>query len=62
MRQKCIVELQYGVYASKQVVYCDENDETDTIIAKAWRQVDANFLPMAYRSAVIISREPYSGE
>ena len=57
MRQKCIVKLQYGSYSGEEIVYCDENDDTDTIIARAWRNVIAKFLSMCYQSAKIISRE-----
>ncbi len=57
MTQKCIVKLQYGTYLGNEVVYCDENTDSDTIIAKAWKKADANFLPMVYTKATIISRE-----
>lgn len=59
MRQKCIVKLQYGTYNGEEVVFCDENDESETIIARAWGQAKADFLSMCYTSATIISREPY---
>ena len=36
--QKCIVKLQYGTYSGEEIVYCDENDENELIITKAWKQ------------------------
>ena len=57
MKQKCVVRLQYGTYHGEEVVFCDEYTDYNTIIAKAWKQAKANFLPMAYTSAKIISRK-----
>lgn len=53
---KCIVKLNYGTYEGEEIVYCDENDENDLVIARAWKQAKADFLPMAYTSAKIVSR------
>jgi hypothetical protein len=57
MRQKCVVKLQYGTYEAEVIVFCNGDDESDYIKSKAWKQVKADFLPMAYTSATIISRE-----
>ena len=61
-RDKCIVRLQYGSYTGEEIVFVDRDAEDDHIIAIAWKQARANFLAMAYRSATIISREPYYGD
>lgn len=57
MTQKCKVRLQYGTYLHTTTVYCDENDENEVIVAKAFKQAKCDFLPMASKSAKIISRE-----
>lgn len=62
MRYKCVVKLYYGSYTGEEIVFVDENAESDEIKAKAWKQANCNFLAMAYRSAIIVSREPYSGD
>ncbi len=57
MRQRCIVKIQYGSYTGEEMVYCDENDETETIIEKAFKQANCNFLSMAYKNGKVITRE-----
>ncbi len=55
--QKCVVELHYGSYQGTQVVYCNENDDNEYIIARAFKQADCNFLAMAYKQGYILSRD-----
>ena len=57
LNQKCIVQLYYGSYEGKEIVYCNENDDNEYIIAKAFKQAECNFLSMAYKQGKIISRE-----
>lgn len=62
MREKCIVELVYGPYSGTEIVFCNQDEDEETIKARAFKQAKADFLPMAYRSAKIVSREPYNGD
>ena len=61
-RHKCIVKLQYGSYTGEEIVFVDFDADAEEVKAIAWRQANAKWLSMAYRSATIISREPYYGE
>lgn len=51
IKHKCIVKLQYGSYSGNEIVFCDENDESE--------QAKCDFLPMAYKQGKIISRDNF---
>ena len=55
--QKCIVHLQYGSYSGDVEVLCNEDDDIDYIIARAFKQAECNFLSMCLKTGKIISRE-----
>jgi hypothetical protein len=57
MNQEATVKLQYGTYSGEIKVLCDENEDTEYIIARAFKKAECNFLPMAYKSGKIIKRE-----
>lgn len=58
MKHKCIVKLWFGSYTGLETVYCEPDEDSDTVIARAWKQAKADFLTIAFSSAKIISREP----
>jgi hypothetical protein len=54
----CVVRLEYGSYTSTETVTCDSDADDEHVIAAAWKMVKKWLtLPMAYRSAKIISRK-----
>jgi len=63
-RQRCIVSYQIATYSGEETVYCDPNDESETVIAKAKRQLKSKSgeFPFGYQSFKIIEREDYFGE
>lgn len=57
---KCIVEYQIACYMGKEVVYCHEDDDNETIIAKCKKQLSRELpLPYGSESFKIIEREYY---
>jgi hypothetical protein len=53
------VKYQHGTYSGTVTVTCDDNDDTDIIIARAKKQLfkDAPGLSMCYESFKVIERE-----
>lgn len=64
MRQICTVKYQVATYSGNITVYCDEDDSTDYVIAKAKRLLKVQSrgsLPFGYQSFTITSRTSYHG-
>ncbi len=62
-RQRCVVKYQIASYSGEEIVYCDENDENEVIIAKCKRQLSRGTpLPFGSESFKIIEREDYYGD
>jgi hypothetical protein len=58
MMQRCVVKYQYADYSGKVTVYADEDDDTEVVIAKAWKKLRPYMtLGMASTSAKVIVRE-----
>jgi len=57
MEQIAKVKVTYGSYQEEIEIFCHEDDEIEVIQAKAFKKLNCNFLPMAYKSAKILSRE-----
>ncbi len=61
-RQRCVVKYQTASYSGEEVVYCNENDENELIIAKCKKQLSRDLpLPYGSQSFRIIEREDYFG-
>lgn len=61
---KATVKYDVGTYSGTEIVYCDWDDENETIIAKAKRQVykgQMQSIGMAYESWKVIERENNDG-
>jgi len=58
MKHKCIVKIQYGTYSGEETVICDEDTDTEVVHRIALKRAKCDFLPMAYTSCKIASREP----
>ena len=64
MDVKATVKYQYGPYKGIITIYADENDDNETIIARAKAQLRRGgwlTLPMAYESFTVAGREPDNG-
>jgi len=57
MQQRVTVMVTYGSYQEEVDLICNEDDEAEFIHARAFRKLNCDFLPMAYQSAKILSRE-----
>jgi glycosyltransferase involved in cell wall biosynthesis len=60
--QKCIVSYQIATYSGEEIVYCDPNDDDETVIEIAKSQIRrkaGGSLPQGYQSFQIIEREDY---
>ena len=61
-RQRCVVKYQIASYSGEEVIYCNENDENELIIAKCKKQLSRDLpLPYGSQSFRIIEREDYFG-
>ena len=59
------MQYQIATYSGVETVYCNADDDTDYIIAKAkraLRRAAGGSLPFGYQSFKIIEREDYYGE
>jgi len=63
-RQRCVVRYQVATYSGEEIVYCNANDETEHIVAKAKKQLKSKSgeFPFGYQSFKVIEREDYFGE
>ena len=63
-RQRCVVAYQIATYSGEEIVYCDANDESEHVIAKAKNQLrrKAGSFPLGYESFRITEREDYFGD
>jgi len=57
-QQRCIVRYQIATYSGEEIVFCDENDEDEIVIAKCKKQLSRYLpLPYGYQSFKTIERE-----